>query len=178
MYSACFTGHRKIRNSYYNFNSPTPEWTALKKYLNAVISVFIDNDVKLFYSGMALGVDTVAAECVAYVRTFVAEPVSLVAAIPFPSQPSNWPQAAKDNYYRILQVCNKQVVVNEDPYTPWKMHARDRYMVDNSSYVIAVWDGRTGGGTYYTLKYGWEAGKHVFVVNPDTCTGKWLGENP
>lgn len=172
-YSACFTGHRQIGGSYYNTANPTAEWLNLKKYLEAVISTFMDNNVSTFYSGMAIGVDQVAADAVALVRSFKKIDVALVAAIPFPSQPSNWPQASKDDYNRILSLCNSQAVVNEDPYEAWKMHARDKFMVENSQYVIAVWDGRQKGGAYITLKHGVETGKHVFVIDPVDCTGNW-----
>ena len=177
MYSACFTGHRKIRNSFYNTDNPTPEWRALKEYLFSVIGTFVDNNIHTFYTGMAIGVDTVAAEAVIAARISKG-PIGLIAAIPFPSQPSKWPQASKDNYSRILSHCSSAVNVNEDPYTPWKMHARDRYMVDNSHYIIGIWDGRDGGGTYSTVKYGMESGKHVFIINPETYVGQWLKEIP
>lgn len=177
MYSACFTGHRKIRNSYYNFSNPTQEWINLSKCLRDVVVAFIDHGVNTFYSGMAIGVDQVAAEAVIDVRAFKPA-INLIAAIPFPSQPSNWPGASKVNYNRILGMCQGQVVVNSDPYTPWKMLARDRYMVDNSHYVIAVWDGRTGGGTHHTVKFGYEAGRQIYVIHPETCAGHWLQEAP
>ncbi len=174
MYTACFTGHRKIRESYYNTTNPTPEWAQMKNYLGQIVGAFIDNGVRTFISGMAIGVDTVAAEAVLGMIPVKGNVATLTAAIPFPSQPSRWIQAAKDNYYRILSQCHNQVVVSEDPYTPWKMHTRDRYMVDNSHYVIAVWDGRKGGGTYYTVNYAAEQKKTIFVVNPETCAGDWL----
>ena len=177
IYSACFTGHRKIRGSYYNTANPTPEWAQLKQYLLGIVPQFIINGVGVFYSGMAIGVDTVAAEAVGSIR--IQRPdVELIAAIPFPSQPSNWPQASKDNYFRILNdLCTQKHYVSEDPYEAWKMHARDKFMVDRSHYVIAVWDGREGGGTYITVKHALETGKQVFRVNPESLQGEWLGNS-
>lgn len=173
MYSACFTGHRKINDSFFNHLAPTQEWINLDNYLQTVVTHFVDNGVDTFYTGMAIGVDQAAADVVAFVRSFKG-PTKLIAAIPFPSQPSKWPQASRDNYNRILSLCNSQVVVNEDPYASWKMHARDKFMVDNSHYVIAVWDGREGGGTYYTAKYAIDNGKNVFKIDPLTLRGEWV----
>lgn len=175
MYSTCFTGHRKILGSYYNTDNPTTEWAMLKGRLCSVINTFMTENITTFYSGMAIGVDTVAAEAVLSVRK---PGVRLVAAVPFPAQPSKWISSAKANYNRILSLCDEVQVVNPDPYELWKMHARDRFMVDNSSYVIAVWDGRPGGGTYYTLKYGFENNRMVYVINPETWEEHWLEEVP
>jgi len=36
---------------------------------------------------------------------------------------------------------------------------RDRWMVDRSDKVLVVWDGKPGGGTYYTMGYAQEKNK-------------------
>ena len=36
------------------------------------------------------------------------------------------------------------------------------YMVDNSDLVLAFWNGKESGGTYYTLSYAKKKDKHVF----------------
>ena len=173
-YSACFTGHRKILNSYYNSSHPTPEWAQLKQYLLGIISAFIAQGVSTFYSGMAIGVDTVAAEAVGELKPAYTG-IELHAAIPFPSQPSTWPKASKDNYFRILNdLCDAQHVVSEDPFTSWKMIARDKFMVDNSHYIIAIWDGRDGGGTCATVKYAQQQNKQIFRIVPNPISGAWM----
>ena len=176
MFNACFTGHRKISNSYYNPENPTPEWAALKEYMRHVVGTLVANNITLFYSGMAIGVDMLAAEVVLEIKAAFPQ-IALHAAVPFPSQPSNWPKATQDRYYSILSQCNITHTINQDPYTPWKMHARDRFMVDNSQYVVSVWDGNPGGGTYYTTRYAQEVKRMIFRVNPLTITGAWLEED-
>jgi len=173
-YSACFTGHRKLLESYYNSDNPTPEWLNLKAYLTTVVYTFVNNGVHSFMSGMAIGVDTVAAEVVGELKT-LCPGLTLNAAVPFPSQPSNWPKASKDNHSRILRdLCDNVYNVNDDPYESWKMHARDKFMVDRNDYVIAVWDGRLAGGTYSTVKSAQEQNKQVFRIVPDPLSGGWL----
>jgi len=41
---------------------------------------------------------------------------------------------------------------------------RNRYMVDESSRVIAVYDGREDGGTTYTINYANTQGRTVTVI--------------
>lgn len=38
-------------------------------------------------------------------------------------------------------------------YAPEKMHIRDRWIVDNSTDLIGVWNGQQYGGTYGTIRY-------------------------
>lgn len=177
MYTACFTGHRKIGGSYYNPGYPSPHWAQLHAYLCAILPVLIQNDVLRFISGMAIGVDMLAAEVVLKLRASYPQ-ISLIAAVPFPSQPKNWPQATRDHYSSILAQVDGVHVCSQDPYSVDKMHIRDRWMVDNSSYVISVWDGNAAGGTYYTTKYASNLGsRQIFRVNPigpSGITGAWL----
>lgn len=47
------------------------------------------------------------------------------------------------------------------------MHKRNRYMVDQADYIIAVWNGKPSG-TGKTLQYAQQQGKPVRVINPIT----------
>jgi hypothetical protein len=48
------------------------------------------------------------------------------------------------------------------------MQARDQYLVNNSSLGLAVWDGRTTGGTYLTISMARKAKLPVIIFNPKT----------
>lgn len=173
---ACFTGHRKIAGQYYNHDKPTPEWLALRNYLQGAVSTFIDQGITHYISGMALGVDQLAVETVAFVRAFKKFDVALTAAIPFPSQPSNWPRASQIKYQELLGLCNQQWVTSDDPYAPAKMLIRDKWMVNHSDYVIAVWDGREKGGTWHTYNYARQQGRPVFGIDPIGLNGMWIND--
>ena len=45
------------------------------------------------------------------------------------------------------------------------MQKRNRYMVDNSDIVIAVWDG-TPGGTENTVRYAEKLGRKILSFEP------------
>jgi len=40
-------------------------------------------------------------------------------------------------------------------------HARNRQIVDGASLIVAMWDGRKGGGTVYTINYARKKGLEV-----------------
>ena len=177
MPTACFTGHRRINGAYYNYQTPTLDWLHLRDRMLEVVLAFATTSMEVneFISGMAIGVDQLAAECVLLTRTHEGLDLALTAAIPFPSQPSNWPINTQERYYWLLGQAQAQII-SPDPYTPAKMHVRDRWMVDNSNYVIAIWDGRKQGGTYATLTYAVQTGKPIFWINPllDPIEGAWF----
>lgn len=171
---ACFTGHRQVNDAYYNHDNPTKEWAALKNRLESVIQDFITKlSVNHFVSGMAIGVDSVAVEAVALVRAFHGPAVSLTAAIPFPSQSSNWPASTQARWVELCGLCNRIVTTSDDPYTPQKMQIRNEWMVNLSNYVIAVWDGIERGGTWNCIQYALSTGKPVFHIYPITLGTVW-----
>lgn len=45
-----------------------------------------------------------------------------------------------------------EVIVLSENYYPRCFLERDEFMVDNASLLIAYYDGRERGGTYYTVK--------------------------
>lgn len=47
------------------------------------------------------------------------------------------------------------------------MMKRNKYMVDNSDYVIAVWSGKPGG-TGNTVRYAIKSRKEVYYIDPIT----------
>ena len=45
------------------------------------------------------------------------------------------------------------------------MLKRNRYMVDKSELVIAVFNGTKSGGTWYTINYARRSGKQVEIID-------------
>jgi len=178
MTTVCFTGHRKINGEYYNKNNPSASWHTLRQYMDQVVQSFIlGQKVNHFISGLAIGVDMLGAESVAYVRSFGKTPVTLTGAMPFPSQPSKWPAPTRQHWESVCKLCNKVVAISADPYQASKMQIRNEWMVDHSDFVIAVWDGVSGGGTQNCMNYAKARNKPVFVIQPIggvQWAGAWL----
>lgn len=47
------------------------------------------------------------------------------------------------------------------------MLERNRYMVDKSDYVFAIWNGERKGGTWYTMEYAKKLKRPVEVLRLD-----------
>lgn len=167
MVTVCFTGHRKLGGKYYNKSNPSTTWYTLEKFMCQVIRDLITiHEVDHFISGLAIGVDMLGAECVALVRAFTPQTVKLTGAMPFPSQPNRWPQMARNQWDNVCGLCNELIEVSPDPYSPEKMQVRNKWMVDRSNYVIAVWNGEKHGGTWNCMEYVRLKGKPILGVKP------------
>lgn len=168
--SICFTGHRPDRIGGYAPNS-TQDW--VRQALQTVIEKASDKDIKYFISGGALGVDQWAAELIIEMKK-QGKPVNLCIAKPFPSQASPWKEEAQAAYNEILKRSDKIIEVSEGGSAAWKMHKRNRWMVDHSKYVIAVWDQAKKGGTWNCLDYALKKEKRVYVIDPFEKRVGWL----
>jgi uncharacterized phage-like protein YoqJ len=90
-------------------------------------------------SGFALGWDQAFADAVIQVG------IPLIAAIPFPSQPSHWPKSSQLFYQQLLEKASEIKIISPDPYSARKMQIRNEWMVNNSDFMICLWDGSSGG---------------------------------
>jgi uncharacterized phage-like protein YoqJ len=167
--TVCFTGHRPER---LGGHTPNPVQSWVKESLKTAVQKALDEGIKGFISGGAQGVDQWAAEIVLGFKK-QAKPVRLCIAKPFPSQATRWTREAKTEYDKILQRSDEIIEVSEGGFAAWKMHKRNRWMVDHSKYVIAVWDRAKKGGSWSCLEYALKKKKKVFVIDPLKKTEGW-----
>ena len=95
--------------------------------------------------------------------------VTVEAVIPHAGQSSKWSELQRERYERLLDMCDKRTVLAPF-YDRGCMQRRNRYLVDNASVLVSVYDG-SGGGTGYTVGYALQ--KKVEVINLDV-----IGEAP
>jgi uncharacterized phage-like protein YoqJ len=107
-------------------------------------------------SGMALGVDTLWTEAALRHKT----PVH--AAIPCPEQDRFWSEEGQNRYRWLRNQCSEEIIIHPR-YHRGVMKMRNQWMVNNCGRLIAVWDGRTRGGTFNTIAYAFKVGKPVDV---------------
>ena len=158
----CFTGHRP-KGFPFDYENKTDE--KYQKYiaeLKGKVGELIEAGYTHFISGGALGADSDFAECVLLYKESNPQ-ISLEIAVPCQTQSRGWSKENQARYERILQ-CADKVSVLSPTYTPWCMHVRNRYMVDNADAVLGVWNGKEEGGTYETLKYAKKKGKTVIIL--------------
>lgn len=144
-----FTGHRNLYG--YSFD---------RCLLDRVNEHLIKNGVDTFLCGMAVGFDT---ECAQSVLTLKEKyDVKLVACLPCANQSDTFSQKNKLIYNTILEKCD-EVITLAPVYRSGCMHARDRYMVDNSD-VLVCFLRKNFGGTFYTVHYAKKLGKKIIEL--------------
>lgn len=163
--SCSFTGHRPQRFSF-GYDENSFDCMKLKYAVKEQIEAMIGRGVRSFLSGMALGVDTWAAEAVLKFRE-QGYPVRLTCVLPCETQANRWTVAQSERYFDILSRCDDTVYIGRR-YISGCMLQRDRYLVDHSDILIAVYDGCGRGGTAYTVNYAFQKNRPVVVIDPDT----------
>ena len=152
------SGHRPQKLG--GFDESRPLILSIKKALEDEIDLALRDGITTFISGGALGVDTWFAEIV------LSKTARLIIARPFPSQDSRWPEISRQRFRSILSKA-EVVDVSPDPYQVWKMDVRNRWMVDHSSRLIAVFDG-TSGGTANCVNYAKKQNCSITIIDPKT----------
>ena len=119
----------------------------------------ISDGYEFFISGFADGTDLIAAEAVLKLQQKYPH-IHLIGAIPY-----------KSRLKALLKLdcfnrCSDTQVVCEE-YVPECYSRRNRFMVDSSSLVIAVTDGKQTGGTAYTINYALKKGRELYIIRFD-----------
>lgn len=159
--TVCFTGHRP-QSLPFGFNEQHPDCVAIKESLKGEIIHCIESGATDFITGMALGVDMWAAEAVIALKSKYPN-IRLIAAIPCPNQAQHWNKESVKRYEGILARCDEQVLVSETYFTGC-MHVRNKYMVDHSDTVIAVYNQSESGGTASTVRYAKKKNKKIIFI--------------
>lgn len=159
----CFTGHRP-QSLPCGFDETHPACLRIKRQLRRLIVGLIEKkDVTHFISGAALGVDMWAMELVLELKDEYPD-ITLEAAVPYRSQSNRWKRDARIRYRELLSECD-EVTILQEQYTSDCMLKRNRYMVDKSDYVLAVWNGQWGNGTGSTVRYALNCEKEAYCVD-------------
>jgi uncharacterized phage-like protein YoqJ len=140
--TCCFTGHRPQKLH--------QEEKEVREGLEAAVRQAYTDGYRCFISGMAMGVDLWAGEAVIKLKSLYPD-VLLIAAIPYPGQEKHFPREWKEMYAEVLSGCDHAEILSEE-YRKGVFALRDRWMVDHSSRIIAVYNGEPGG-TALTIAY-------------------------
>ena len=123
----------------------------------------IDTGVTHFISGMAEGVNLLAAELVLDLKWDYPF-ISLECAIPFIGQQQRYYQNNYERYQRIIKRADK-VTILSNQYFKGCLFERNKYMIDNSSILIAVFNGVKTGGTFQTIALAKKKNLEIWLVN-------------
>lgn len=155
-----FTGHRESKLPWRD-NENDIRCLRLKKRMYDAVEAVYHSGVRHYICGMASGSDLYFAEAVLQLRLEYPE-ITLEAAIPCEGQSAKWSAVQRARYDRIVGECDYHTVIQKE-YSPECMLRRNRYMVDESDYLIAAYNG-TPGGTRSTLLYAIRQGLQIIEL--------------
>lgn len=161
--TCCFTGHRPDKLPWGGWEQDV-RCVALKGRIAHALEEEYSAGARHFISGMARGSDLYFAEAVLALRRRYPD-ITLECARPCESQADHWPETEQNRYQAILSQCDYETLVQYH-YDRWCMMRRNRYMVDRSTRLLAVYDGVPKGGTAQTLAYALKKGLHVTILEP------------
>ena len=149
-----FTGHRDI---------PEEDFLRVRDFTRKTVDLLIARGVNKFITGGAAGYDMLAAEIVLEAKKYAS--VKLVVAVPCKGQERYYSICDRERYRRIIGMADEVEILAEH-YFDGCMHIRNRYMVDNSDFLVSYCT-KDSGGTYYTKDYARNKGKYVIECGID-----------
>ena len=145
----CFTGHRP-KFFPWRENVSDNRAQALLDGLEQEIRRAVAEGYTTFLHGGALGVDAWAAQIVLLLKREYSQ-LKLIAVLPFPE----YNIAVSDETYQHTIAASDKIIITGNQRGIDALTARDRYMIDHSNRLIAVYDERSQirSGTYRALRY-------------------------
>ena len=162
--NACaFTGHRP-KCFPWKYNESDPDCVLLTEVLETQIKALIDRGVTDFLSGMAQGTDLWCSEIVLDLKK-ENPALNLHCILPCKGQESKWAALAQKRYHLILAQANEVVYVGQE-YNRDCMLERNRWLVDHSSILLAVYNGTYRSGTGMTVRYAQKLSREIIIIDP------------
>ncbi len=138
MKSCCVTGHRDIA---------VDKISLVERKLRKEIITAISDGYTDFFSGFAPGVDILFGKLVVELQKKHPK-ITLNAALPYPT----WMKYRRMEEQKLLTHC-VSIGVHSPKYNPNCFLVRNHFMINSCERLIAVYDGRTKGGTVNTMRY-------------------------
>ena len=159
----CFSGYRPSKFPF-PLKQNNPDYAVFYRNLTTTITALIEDDCGVFYTGMATGFDIIASEAVLELKKEYPL-IKLIAVIPFEEQEKAYSNDWKARYDNVLSSCEEVIVLSKD-YHAGCYQNRNKYMVDNSDYVVTWYDGKQGG-TRNTLNYAQKKKRYIVNINTE-----------
>lgn len=165
--SAAFTGYRPSKLPF-GYDTECDSAKALYNNLMNEYRKLIDLGFRYFLTGGAAGSDMMAADIVLQLRKEYKGqriPVSLVLCLPCYNHFKDWRQEDKEHFQRIKEESSQVIYVSKSDYYDGCMQKRNKFMVDTSAILLAVYDGKSGG-TKNTIEYAMKQKRKIVTVRP------------
>ena len=92
----------------------------------------------------------------------------LHCVLPYEGQADRWSALARKRYFSILEQADEVVYVRRE-YHKGCMLECNRYLVDHTACLLAVYNGEWRDGTAMTVRYAKKLGRKVAVIDPTLC---------
>ena len=162
-HTACFTGHRSQKLPW-RFNEDDERCKVMKATLRSEIEKAIQRGYRTFLCGMALGFDMICAETVLDFKKQYGD-IKIIGALPCRTQDIKWRDKDRKRYRDLLSRLDDVRCIYDEYVGAECMLERNRYMVNNSSLMIALFNGLPGG-TKSTIDYAKKNGLEIIVIKP------------
>ena len=162
-YTVCFTGHRSQKLPW-RFNEDDERCKVMKATLRSEIEKAIQRGYRTFLCGMALGFDMICAETVLDFKKQYGD-IKIIGALPCRTQDIKWRDKNRKRYRDLLSRLDDVRCIYDEYVGAECMLERNRYMVNNSSLMIALFNGLPGG-TKSTIDYAKKNGLEIIVIKP------------
>lgn len=161
--TACFTGHRSQKLPW-RFNEEDVRCKVMKAALHTEIEKAIQRGYKTFLCGMALGFDIICAETVIDLKQQYND-IKIIGALPCRTQDIKWSPRDRERYKLLLTQLDGIRCIYDEYLGAECMLERNKFMVNNSSLIIALFNGLPGG-TKSTIDFARKQGLEVVIIKP------------
>lgn len=161
--TCAFTGHRP-KSFPWKYDENARDCVLLKEVLAGQVMALADRGVTDWLSGMAQGTDLWCAQIVLGLKE-KNPALRLHCILPCEWQEREWSASEQERYHFILRQADEVIYVNQE-YHDGCMLERNRWLVDHSSVLLAVYNGTYRSGTGMTVRYAKQLGREVIVIDP------------
>lgn len=181
------TGHRPPKLDGYNIN--TPKYQALMHDLKEYIRFQLKtHDIVWCHSGLALGADTIWSKAILEMKAEYPNRVFFHAEIPFWEQPNSWFKSSDINFWQEQVDSADARSVYDPDFGQFKklepndyaqkrraskaLQDRNIGMIDHADVLLAVYDGKSNGGTRNAINYATDQNKTIQFIETQRYFGK------
>lgn len=161
--TCCFTGHRP-QSLPWGFNEQDDRCLKMKEKLRTQIINAINKGYNIFICGMALGFDIICTEQVLELKKQYTQ-IKIIGALPCKTQAKFWSKKDKLRYKSVLTKLDSIRCIYNHFIGNVCYLERNKYMINNSSLVIALFNGQDGG-TKNTINYAKKQKIDIVIIEP------------
>lgn len=153
--SVCFSGHRPDKLPWGSRESDDRCAEFCRKLEREIVRAY-KQGARYFLSGMADGVDVIAAEAVLRLAVFFPE-IRLIAVFPYGTGDSSRKRSIAERAYGVVSL--------NGSYVTACYSERNRFLVRHSKRLICCSNGDMRTGTGMTLRMAGEEGLDIVIIN-------------